>query len=542
VTPPPVVTQPAPTPGKTEALAVKLGAEAWQGNPIAVVKVDGKEVFRGEISTPHSKGGQVVQLGNYAADAEHVISVQFTNDAWGGSATTDRNLYVEAVLVDGVATGQKQALLSAGTATFKLAADPLPAPTPAPAPIPAPAPTPTPTPAPMPAPVTQDVLKIGIAQDAWQGDARYTITLDGKQIGGERIAKAAAAKGEIDYITLTGDFHSSAHKLGVTFLNDAWGGNATADRNLYVEKLILNDVDLKKSADLLETGTAKFDFKAAAAPAATTPATPAEVTAPAKADPVPVAPAPVPVPAPDPVKQDVLKIGIAQDAWQGDARYTITLDGKQIGGERIAKAAAAKGEIDYITLTGDFHSSAHKLGVTFLNDAWGGNATADRNLYVEKLILNDVDLKKSADLLETGTAQFDFKAAATPVVAATAAPVPAAAAPEATLGSGPDVLRLALSQDAYNGDATFLLFLDGKQIGGTRSIDAAHSAGQHDYIDIRGDFGPGDHNLGVRFTNDLWGGNAAADRNLYVDSLELNGANLNAQAALMSNGDVFFQF
>jgi hypothetical protein len=343
-----------------------------------------------------------------------------------------------------------------------------------------------------------------------------------------------AAKGEIDYITLTGDFNDAVHKLGVTFLNDAWGGSATTDRNLYVEKLILNDVDLKKSADLLSAGTAKFEFKAAA-PVATAPATAAEVTAPAKqAEPVPVAPAPAPVPAPEPVKQDVLKIGIAQDAWQGDARYIITLDGKQIGGERIAKAAAAKGEIDYITLTGDFHSSAHKLGVTFLNDGWGGNATADRNLYVEKLILNDVDLKKSADLLEAGTAKFDFKAAA-PAAAA----VPA---PEATLGSGPDVLRLALSQDAYDGDAAFLLFLDGKQIGGSRSIDAAHSAGQHDYIDIRGDFGPGDHILGVRFTNDAWGGNAAADRNLYVDSLELNGANLNAQAALMSNGDVFFQF
>ncbi|MGK7871120.1 carbohydrate-binding domain-containing protein, partial [Falsiroseomonas sp. E2-1-a20] len=260
----------------------------------------------------------------------------------------------------------------------------------------------------------------------------------------------------------------------------------------------------------------------APAPATPPPATPALV-APAPEKPVIV------TPAPDPVKLDVLKIGIAQDAWQGDARYTISLDGKQIGGERVAKASAAKGEMDIITLTGDFNDSVHKLGVTFLNDLWGGTAKTDRNLYVEKLILNDIDLKKSADLLINGTAKFEFKAAAEAV-------------PAATIGSGPDVLRVALSQDAYKGDATFLLFLDGKQLGGLRSVDASHAAGERDFIEIRGDFDPGDHILGVRFTNDLWGGTASADRNLYVESLELNSANLNAQAALLSNGDVFLQF
>ncbi|MGK7869565.1 carbohydrate-binding domain-containing protein [Falsiroseomonas sp. E2-1-a20] len=225
----------------------------------------------------------------------------------------------------------------------------------------------------------------------------------------------------------------------------------------------------------------------------------------------------------------MLKIGIAQDAWQGDARYTIALDGKQVGGERVAKASAAKGEMDIITLTGDFDGRVHKLDVTFLNDAWGGNAKADRNLYVEKLILNDVDLKKSADLMSNGTAKFEFKAVAE-------------VAPAVSLGSGPDVLRVALSQDAYKGDATFLLFVDGKQLGGLRSVDASHAAREKDFIEIRGDFDAGDHILGVRFTNDLWGGSAAADRNLYVDSLELNGANLNTQAALLANGDVFLQF
>jgi len=48
--------------------------------------------------------------------------------------------------------------------------------------------------------------------------------------------------------------------------------------------------------------------------------------------------------------------------------------------------------------------------------------------------------------------------------------------------------------------------------------------------------------LDIRFTNDAWGGTAATDRNLYVDSVALNGVDLHAQAALLSAGDAVFAF
>jgi hypothetical protein len=39
-------------------------------------------------------------LGNFGAGT-HTVSVNFTNDAYGGTPTTDRNLYVAGATIDG---------------------------------------------------------------------------------------------------------------------------------------------------------------------------------------------------------------------------------------------------------------------------------------------------------------------------------------------------------------------------------------------------------------------------------------------------------
>jgi Ca2+-binding RTX toxin-like protein len=101
-------------------LTIKLGADSWQGDPIAIVKVDGVEVFQGPVSAAHATGGQLVELGMVSASKLHQISVEFPNDAWGGTAATDRNLYVEAILVNGHDIGQSQAMERPGTVTFSV--------------------------------------------------------------------------------------------------------------------------------------------------------------------------------------------------------------------------------------------------------------------------------------------------------------------------------------------------------------------------------------------------------------------------------------
>ncbi len=87
--------------------------------------------------------------------------------------------------------------------------------------------------APPAAPAT-DTLQLSLSEDAWAGDAQAFVTLDGKQIGGMLTVTASHAQGKAQTISLTGQWGPGAHDVGVQFVNDAYGGTTTTDRNLYV--------------------------------------------------------------------------------------------------------------------------------------------------------------------------------------------------------------------------------------------------------------------------------------------------------------------
>ena len=49
------------------------------------------------------------------------------------------------------------------------------------------------------------------------------------------------------------------------------------------------------------------------------------------------------------------------------------------------------------------------------------------------------------------------------------------------------------------------------------------------------------HTVGVAYTNDTWGGSAGADRNLYINGIDVNGQHYgNGEAAMMSAGTANF--
>ena len=196
-----------------------------------------------------------------------------------------------------------------------------------------------------------------------------------------------------------------------------------------------------------------------------------------------------------------------------------------LAANQAVTASHAAGKVQYLDLHDEMTPGAHTLTVRFLDDAWGGNAAADRNLYVASLAVGGVDLHQSADLLWSRDASFTFNHAPGPVI-----------------GAGADSLKLGLSADSWAGDPHFLVLVDGKQIGGVQSAAASHAAGLHDTLDIHGDFGAGPHQLAVRFLDDAWGGTAAKDRNLYVDSVSLNGVDLHQHAAIYASGDAVFAF
>ena len=212
-----------------------------------------------------------------------------------------------------------------------------------PAPAPAPAPTTTPTPTPAPATSAGDLV-IHVSEDAWQGDAQFTVKVDGQQIGGIRTATASHAAGQHNDIVISG-LAAGQHTVAVTFLNDAWGGNASADRNLYVDSISYAGQEKAVDAALTKPGTVTTTVGSAAPAAAT----------------------------------HSLTLHLSEDAWQGDAKFVVLADGKQIGGGTVTASHAAGAVQDF---TFNLASVPDTVGVTFLNDAWGGNAAADRNLYV----------------------------------------------------------------------------------------------------------------------------------------------------------------
>ncbi|MBE7189803.1 carbohydrate-binding domain-containing protein, partial [Jatrophihabitans endophyticus] len=213
--------------------------------------------------------------------------------------------------------------------------------------------------------------------------------------------------------------------------------------------------------------------------------------------------APTPTPTPNPTVvlgsgSDRLVLSVSEDAYRGDAQFTVAVDGHQVGGIQTATASHAAGQSQQFVVQGNFGGGTHVGTISFLNDAYGGSASTDRNLYVSGVSYDGVsNPNASGTLWTTGSAS-------------------------ATVGAQ-DTLALRVSEDAYQGDAQFTVAVDGRQVGGTYAATASHAAGASQTIDLEGNWGPGSHAVAVTFVNDLYGGSAATDRNLYVTGASYDG-------------------
>ena len=203
---------------------------------------------------------------------------------------------------------------------------------------------------------------------------------------------------------------------------------------------------------------------------------------------------------------DTLALSISQDAWKGDAQFRVSVDGQQVGGTYTASALHASGDAGVFLLTGNWGAGQHSVQVSFINDAYGGTPATDRNLYVNAIAYDGTTYANTtAPLYSNGTRTFAVGGA-----------VPTTPGPA-------DTLTLRLAEDAWKGNADFVLYLDGKPITTAQPVTALHNAGQWQDVTVTGNFGAGSHTLGVRFTNDAWGGTPQTDRNLYVGGISLNG-------------------
>lgn len=104
-----------------------------------------------------------------------------------------------------------------------------------------------------------DTLVLGMSEDAYQGNAQFTVKVDGKQQGGVQTTTASHRRGRVQSFTFLGSYGANDHQIAVTFLNDAYDGTPTTDRNLYVNSVTYDGTALANgSATLLSEGTVTF--------------------------------------------------------------------------------------------------------------------------------------------------------------------------------------------------------------------------------------------------------------------------------------------
>jgi len=261
-------------------------------------------------------------------------------------------------------------------------------------------------------------------QDGPSGTASYSIDLPNggnALIQGNVIQQGPASQNPaIIAFGEEGDVHegSSLTVSGNTILNDLDSRSATAVWNATGAPASVtgNSVyGLAAGQIVLGAAAASGNTILATEPALVTTSPWGAVTTPSVPAPDPGAPAPAlnaPAPtvsasspdtsapiSPVPITANTLVLHLSEDAYQGDAQFIVSVDGQVLGAAQPVTASYGLGETQDFTFSGSFALGAHDLAISFINDAWDGTPTTDRNLYVASVDQNDAQLAGSMGAL-----------------------------------------------------------------------------------------------------------------------------------------------
>jgi Ca2+-binding RTX toxin-like protein len=183
-----------------------------------------------------------------------------------------------------------------------------------------------------------------------------------------------------------------------------------------------------------------------------------------------------------------------------------------------------RGAFNEINLGKVKDDAVYSVGIRLLND----NGIEDRTIYVEDILVGGVSTKTFEMITWQGQLTTQIGVGDVP---------PPSPPPIPVIGTGADTLRVGLSGNAWRDYPKVLLQINGKQVGDAITIQAQRSLGEVEYIDVKGNFTTGVQTVALVFYNDAFGGNAAMDRHVYVESVFLNSVNLGRVASLARTGD-----
>jgi Ca-dependent carbohydrate-binding module xylan-binding len=227
-----------------------------------------------------------------------------------------------------------------------------------------------------------NTLVVTLSEDAYEGDAEAAIGINGMLLTATPITVTAErGAGDTQTFTFQGNFGPQPQGLAISFLNDAYGGLPSLDRNLYVDGITFDGQLLLGggSVALYTTSTDHFVFPDGGNSVVTQGGIFGS-------------------------GPDTLTVALSEDSFEGDALANISLDGTLLTRDPIAVTAShSADDREVFTFQGDFGLGPHTVAVSFLNDAYGGSPSLDRNLYVDGITL---DGQASPDLTGTGVALY----------------------------------------------------------------------------------------------------------------------------------------
>ena len=231
-------TQPQSPPVEIEdTVSVRVSGDAWKGDPAFKLTLNGATVAASTTVTADHANGEwqtVTFKGDFNLDGSDRVGVSFTNDAWGGSSSTDRNLYVDEVSLNDEVNTTNWNFMRNGTQYWDFLKTPV---------------------------EIEDTVSVRVSGDAWKGDPAFKLTLNGATVAASTTVTADHANGEWQTVTFKGDFNlDGSDRVGVSFTNDAWGGSSSTDRNLYVDEVSLNDEVNTTNWKFGPNGTQYWDF------------------------------------------------------------------------------------------------------------------------------------------------------------------------------------------------------------------------------------------------------------------------------------------
>jgi Ca-dependent carbohydrate-binding module xylan-binding len=228
---------------------------------------------------------------------------------------------------------------------------------------------------------TTSTITLNMSEDYYQGDAQFTVSVDGTQVGGVYSVNALHSSGDGSVFSLTGNWDAGSHAVKISFINDAYAGTPSTDRNLYINSIAYNGVtdtthEVPIYGESFRTITVGSGMDA----------------------------------QPDPA--DTLTLHLAEDAYQGNAEFTLTIDGNVVSTPQAVTALHSAGAWQDFSFSGDLGAGSHTIGVNFVNDDYGGSASTDRNLYLNGITANGQNYATgAAALMSNGTENFTITTA-----------------------------------------------------------------------------------------------------------------------------------